>query len=316
MQNKTNEILSEIQKVIIGKDKVISKVLTAILSGGHILLEDVPGVGKTTLALAFSRALGLDYKRIQFTYDTMTSDIIGFSLYNKLRSSFVFQPGPVMTNLLLADEINRTSSKTQAALLEVMEERKVTVDGETHLLPQPFIVLATQNPVGSAGTQMLPSSQLDRFMIKLEMGYPDFKSQVDILKDRHTENPLDSVCAVVDVKQLMAMQQEVTEVYISDKIYEYVTHLAEATRNSENIELGISPRGALAVCRFAKATAFLQNRDYVIPEDVKNIFSDVCAHRLVMNRKARIAEYTAKNVIEEILQTVDMPAVSAEKRKG
>lgn len=315
MQNKINEILSENKKVIVGKDEIIAKVLTAILSGGHILLEDVPGVGKTTLALTFSRVLGLDYKRIQFTSDTMPSDIIGFSLYNKAQNSFVYQSGPVMTNLLLADEINRTSSKTQSALLEVMEERKVTVDGETHLLPQPFIVLATQNPVGSAGTQMLPSSQLDRFMIKLEMGYPDFKSQVDILKDRHTENPLNSVCAVIDVNQLMAMQKAVTEVYISDKIYEYVTRLAEATRNNKNTELGISPRGALAVCRFAKANAFLQNRDYVVPEDIRDTFSDVCAHRLIMSRKARIAGYTAKNVIEEILQTVDMPVVSAKKRK-
>lgn len=316
MQNKTNEILSEIKKVIIGKDEVISKVLMAILSDGHILLEDVPGVGKTTLALAFSRALGLDYKRIQFTSDTMPSDVIGFSLFNKAQNTFVFQSGPVMTNLLLADEINRTSSKTQSALLEVMEERKVTVDGETHLLPKPFIVLATQNPVGSAGTQMLPSSQLDRFMIKLEMGYPDFQSQVDILKDRHTENPLESVRSVVNVEQLLKMQQEVTKIYISNKIYEYVTRLVEATRNNEMIELGISPRGALAVCRFVKAMAFIQNRNYVIPEDIKNIFSDVSAHRLVMNRKARMSGYSAVSVIEEILKTIDMPSITADKRKN
>lgn len=308
--NKTEQILSEIKKVIIGKDKVISKVLTAILAEGHVLLEDVPGVGKTTLALTFSRVLGLDYKRIQFTSDTMPSDIIGFSIYNKDKNRFVFQQGPVMTNLLLADEINRTSSKTQAALLEVMEEKRVTVDGETHALPKPFAVIATQNPVGSAGTQMLPSSQLDRFMIRLEMGYPDFRSQVNILKDRHHDNPIDSVSQVTDVEQLIQMQSEVNSMHISDEIYEYVTRLAQETRENNLIELGISPRGALAVCRYVKAAAYIKGRDYVVPEDIIEAFPDVCAHRLVMSRKARISDSSAQSVLSGILNSVKMPEIA------
>lgn len=308
--NKTEQILSEISKVIIGKDEVVSKVLTAILAEGHVLLEDVPGVGKTTLALTFSKVLGMDYKRVQFTSDTMPSDITGFSIYRKEQNKFVFQQGSVMTNLLLADEINRTSSKTQAALLEVMEEKKVTVDGQTHELPKPFAVIATQNPVGSAGTQMLPDSQLDRFMIRLEMGYPDFRSQVNILKDRHHEDPLDSVHQVSDVEQLLQMQSEVSSVYISDELYEYVTRLAQATRENSLIELGISPRGALALCRYVKAAAYIKGRDYVEPSDIMNAFSDVCAHRLVLSRKARLSDSSAQSVIAEILNSVQMPEIS------
>ena len=290
----------------------MAKVLTAILAGGHILLEDVPGVGKTTLALAFSKVLGIDYKRVQFTSDTMPSDIIGFSLFDKGEDRFVYQQGPVMTNLLLADEINRTSSKTQAALLEVMEEKKVTVDGETYQLPDPFVVIATQNPVGSAGTQLLPSSQLDRFMIRLSMGYPDFKSQVNILRDRHHENPLDMVKQIVNISELSDMQKSAENVYISDDIYEYVTYLCSATREHEMIDLGISPRGAIAVCKFAKALAFVKGRDYVVPEDIREIFGDVTVHRLIMNRKARISGVSAGSIIDEILSTVAMPEIKVQ----
>lgn len=315
MNTKIDEIFHEIRKVIVGKDEVITKVLAAILSGGHVLLEDVPGVGKTTLALSFSRVLGLDYKRIQFTSDTMPSDVTGFSIYNKSNNIFQYQPGPVMTNLLLADEINRTSSKTQAALLEVMEEKKVTVDGTTYMLPEPFVVLATQNPVGSAGTQMLPSSQLDRFMIRLKMGYPDFKSQVNILKGRHTENPLDSVEMVINAEELFKLQNDVVSVHIADSIYEYVTRLAEATRVNELVELGISPRGALAVCRFAKAIAYINGRNYVIPEDVREAFINVCTHRLVMSKKARISEKSAEGILDDILNAVNLPEIKIDMRK-
>ncbi|MCI8496904.1 MAG: MoxR family ATPase [Clostridiales bacterium] len=310
MQNQANAVLSEIQKVIIGKDEVIAKVFMAILSGGHVLMEDVPGVGKTTLALAFSRALGLRCQRVQFTSDTMPSDITGFSVYQKAQDAFVYQPGAVMTNLLLADEINRTSSKTQAALLEAMEERQVTVDSVTHPLPEPFIVLATQNPAGSAGTQLLPNSQLDRFMIRLSMGYPDFRSQVEILRDRHTENPLSHIKPVMDAQRLVEVQQEAGRVHIDDAIYEYITRLVQATREHEAVELGVSPRGALAVCRMAKAAAFLKGRDYVVPQDVRSIFPDVCAHRLMMNRRARIAGETGQNVIAGLLCKTEMPPVS------
>ena len=261
MENKTEQIITELKKAIVGKDEILKKVYMAILAGGHVLLEDVPGVGKTTLALAFSKTLGLDYKRIQFTSDSVPSDITGFSVFDKSQNKFVYQKGAAMTNLLLADEINRTSSKTQSALLETMEEHQVTVDGITHPLPSPFIVLATQNPVGSAGTQMLPPSQMDRFMIKLEMGYPDFKSQVNILKDRHNENPLDSVQSVVTANDITELQKNVQNIHTDDEIYEYVTRLAEYSRNLETTELGISPRGALSVCRMAKAHAFVNGRD-------------------------------------------------------
>ena len=227
----TDNIKSEIKKVIVGKDEIIEKVLTAILAQGHILLEDVPGVGKTSLALAFSKALGLDCKRIQFTPDTMPSDVTGFSVFEKSNSDFVYKPGAVMTNLLVADEINRTSSKTQSALLEAMEEGKVTVDGTTHKLPSPFIVLATENPIGSAGTQLLPVSQLDRFMFKLSMGYPDIKSQVEILRDRHRSDPLDDVKAVCSANELVQTIDVVRQTFICDEVYEYIAELAEQTRH-------------------------------------------------------------------------------------
>ena len=309
MNSKINEILQEIEKVIVGKNEIVEKVLMAVLSGGHVLMEDVPGTGKTTTAMTFAKVLGLDTRRIQFTSDTVPSDIIGYSVYDKASNSFVFKPGAVMTNLLLADEINRTSSKTQSALLEAMEEMRVTVDGQTYPLPSPFIVLATQNPVGSAGTQMLPSAQLDRFMIKISMGYPDFESQVNILKERHSINPLDRISAVVTKEELQALIKEAAAVEIQDSVYEYVTHLTQATRDHEMVQLGVSPRGALAVCRMAKAHAFLQGRDFVIPEDVAAVFSDVCCHRLVLSTKARMMEERAETVISAVLEGVNMPVI-------
>lgn len=309
MNQKTNEILQEIEKVVVGKTENVKKILMAILAGGHVLMEDVPGVGKTTTAMTFAKVLGMDTRRVQFTSDTMPSDIIGYSIYEKESGEFVFKPGAVMTNLLLADEINRTSSKTQSALLEAMEELRVTADGTTYPLPKPFVVLATQNPVGSAGTQMLPSAQLDRFMIKISMGYPDFASQINILKERHTENPLDKVKAIVNIEQLQELMQEATRVEVADAVYEYVTKLTQATREHPMIQLGVSPRGALAVCRMAKAYAYLQGRDFVIPEDVAAVFSDVCAHRLVLATKARMSEEKPETILAAIIKEVPMPVV-------
>ena len=309
MNTSVEKILHEVKKVIAGKDDVLEKIMMTVLSRGHVLLDDVPGTGKTTTALAFSRALGLQYGRIQFTPDVLPSDIVGFSMYHKESGSFVYQPGAVMTNLLLADEINRTSSKTQSALLEAMEERRVSVDGETYPLPAPFVVLATQNPVGSAGTTRLPESQLDRFLIRVSMGYPDFRSQVNILRDRHDKNPLDDIRPVVDKGGLMDLIAAVTAVEIRDSIYEYVTTLAEATRTHPLVELGLSPRGALALCRMAKAHAFLRGRDFVTPEDVSEVFPDVAAHRLVLSSKARMMESDPGEITREILQTVSMPAL-------
>ena len=309
MNQKINEILEQIEKVVVGKNAVVEKILMAILAGGHVLMEDVPGVGKTTTAMTFAKVLGLDTRRVQFTSDTVPSDIIGYSVYDKASGGFVYKPGAVMTNLLLADEINRTSSKTQSALLEAMEELHVTVDGRTYDLPKPFAVLATQNPVGSAGTQMLPPSQMDRFMIKISMGYPDFESQISILRDRHTENPLNRVTPVVDREQLQGLIEEAAGVEVLDVIYEYVTRLTQATREHPMVQLGISPRGALAVCRMAKAYAYLHGRDFVVPEDVAAVFPDVCCHRLVLTTKARMMEERPETVIGSVLESVKMPVV-------
>ena len=304
------QIQNEIKKVIIGKDDVIEKVLTAILAQGHILMEDVHGVGKTTMAMAFSKVLGLDNKRVQFTSDTMPSDIIGFSVYDKQSGKFEYKPGTIMTNLLLADEINRTSSKTQSALLEAMEERHVTVDGITHDLPKPFIVIATQNQVGSAGTQLLPSSQLDRFLIRTSMGYPDMKSQIEIMKERHHENPLDNIVPITNKETLNNLIYEAQNTFVADAVYAYASEIIEETRHNQYIQLGISPRGALALCRAAKAHAFLQGRDYTTPEDVSSVFVDVCAHRLVLEAKARLHELYAEEILTEILRSIKQPNIT------
>ena len=307
MHMQSERILSEVKKAIVGKDDVLARALMAILSRGHILLEDVPGVGKTTLALAFSRAMGIDYRRVQFTSDVVPSDIIGFSVYDKESGRLLFKPGAVMCNLLLADEINRTSSKTQSALLEVMEERQVTVDGQTHPVPDPFIVIATQNPVGSAGTQLLPQAQIDRFMVRLKMGYPDFNSQVNILRDRKSENPLSRVEQIASAAEVVQMQREVDNLRVADSILEYITHLCQATREHSVVQLGVSPRGALAVLKMSQARAYLAGRDYVVPEDAAEIFGDVCAHRLVLSPKAKISGVTQEEVIRQVLSTVRMP---------
>lgn len=303
-------IMQEMRKVIAGKDDVIRKILAAILADGHILLDDVPGVGKTTLAVALGRVLGLTFRRIQFTPDVMPSDIVGFTLYDRASGSFVYRPGIVNhANLLLGDEINRTSSKTQSALLEAMEERQVTVDGKTRPLPRPFLVLATQNPVGSAGTQMLPSSQLDRFLIRLSMGYPDRASQMALMRDRHTENPLDHCKTVGDGAALLKLSDEAMAVYMSDTVYGYIADLAEATRQDPDVALGLSPRGALALCRASKANAYLEGRDYVTPDDVAALLENVAGHRLVLSAKSRLHERSAETILAEILKKVRRPGV-------
>ncbi len=311
MNQQAESILLEVKKAIVGKDDVLSRALMVILSRGHILLEDVPGVGKTTLALAFSRAMGIEYRRVQFTPDVVPSDIIGFSVYDKQSGGLIYKPGAVMCNLLLADEINRTSSKTQSALLEVMEEHQVTIDGTAHPLPDPFIVIATQNPVGAAGTQLLPQAQLDRFMVRMKMGYPDFNSQVSILRDRKLENPLGSINQVTDCAAVQAMQREVDQLRVADSILEYITHLTQSTRENAVVQLGVSPRGALAVLRMAQAHAYIGGRDYVIPEDAAAVFGDVCAHRLVLSPKAKLAGKTQEDVIREVLSSVRMPLAGA-----
>ena len=306
---KIQQVLEEIEKVVIGKNEILEKIFMAILASGHVLMEDVPGVGKTTTAMAFARVLGLETRRVQFTSDTVPSDILGFSIYDKKEERFVYKPGAIMTNLLLADEINRTSSKTQSALLEAMEERQVSVDVKTYPLRSPFLVLATQNPTGSAGTTMLPNSQLDRFLIKISMGYPDLKSQISILQDRHTTDPLGKAQPVLNKEQLQELIAQTTAVHVAEPIYAYIANLAQATREHAAVQLGVSPRGALAVCRMAKAYAFVNGRDYVVPEDVAAIFPDVAAHRLMLNAKARMMELDAGQITQEILKQVTMPTV-------
>lgn len=308
MQNKVCDILQEIQKVILGKKEVVEKVMMAILADGHILLDDVPGVGKTTLAVALGKALGLDYQRIQFTPDVLPSDIVGFSIYDKSTGNFRYMPGAVnRANLLLADEINRTSSKTQSALLEAMEERQVTVDGNVYPLPKPFLVIATENHVGAAGTQLLPHAQLDRFLVRLTIGYPDFETQMDIIRDRAVANPMDHVAQVADQEQILAMQKEAAAVTMKDEIVAYIARLAIASREHPMVELGISPRGAIAIGRMARACAYVRGRDYVVPEDVKAVFTAVCDHRLLLSQKAKAARLTSGTVLEEILKETKAP---------
>ena len=306
MNEKVEVILKEVGKVIRGKEKAIELVMTAMLAKGHILVEDVPGVGKTTLAVAFSRAMELTERRLQFTPDVLPSDVVGFNMIGA-DGEFQYKPGAILCNLLLADEINRTSTKTQSALLEVMEEGQVTVDGVTRQLPNPFIVVATQNPVGSAGTQMLPESQLDRFMIRISMGYPTMEEEMRLIKERQDINPLDFIQEIISKKELLEMQDQVKQIYVDDKVLAYLSKIVDATRNHSLITLGISPRGTLALMDMSKAHAFVQGRTFVLPEDIKTVASAVLAHRLLLNGKARMSHTTEEDVIEEILGKIAVP---------
>lgn len=301
-----NRIIAEVKKAVIGKDIMIAKVLLAILAKGHILIEDKPGVGKTTLALAFSKAMRLDCKRVQFTPDVLPADLTGFSIYNKKTEKFQFQPGALFCQLFLADEINRTSSKTQSALLEVMEEGNITVDGVTYHLPQPHTVIATQNPIGSIGTQMLPESQMDRFMFHLEMGYPDMQHEIEILRSRENGNPIDTIQPIVDAQMLIEMREAVSRVTINPKIYHYIASLVDETRHHPAILLGVSPRGTLALTDAARGMAFMRGRDYVLADDVAAICQDVFVHRIVMREQSRNSG-SALQVIQDIIRKVPVP---------
>lgn len=315
VQPKALMIINEINKIIIGKDEVIEKVLMAILAKGHILLEDTPGVGKTSLALAFSKTMGLDYKRIQFTPEIMPADVVGFSVYSKDKEQLVYQPGAVLCNLLLVDEINRASSKTQSALLEAMEENSVTVDGITRELPNPFIVIATQNPVGATGTQLLPESQMDRFMVRLSMGYPELKDEVRILKKEQTRDSLKLLKQSTNAIELLQMQEQVEAVHMDEDIYVYIARLAIATREHQLIRLGVSPRGSIALVRMSKSCAWLSGRDYVIPSDVQLVLLNVFEHRIILNSQTSLGNATAHSILNKIIQTVQPPDISR-KRAG
>lgn len=301
---QSKAILAEVSKAFIGKNEIVKKVLMTIYAGGHILLEDCPGVGKTTLAVAFSKTLGLSSKRIQFTPDTLPSDITGFTVFNRETNHFEYRDGAANCQLLLADEINRTSPKTQSALLEVMEEHTVTVDGETHVLPSPFICIATQNPVGSAGTQSLPESQLDRFMICLSIGYPSLENQMRIINAQRYSNSLSDVRPVTNAQNLLEVQNYLTSVRVADSVLSYTIRLCEATRVHPLVELGISPRGVSALVKMARAGAVLRERNYVVPEDVQSVFFDVCAHRLILRPQAQVDGITVRDILAEILQQI------------
>ena len=307
MRQKALSIVREVKQAVIGKDVIVAKVLMVILARGHVLLEDNPGVGKTTMALAFSKAMDLEYKRIQFTPEVLPADVVGFSLLNKVSGRLEYQPGAVLCNLLLADEINRTSSKTQSALLEAMEEGRVTVDGVTRELPRPFTVLATQNPVGSAGTQLLPQSQMDRFMVRLSMGYPRLEDEVKILKLRQGCDLLAGVRQVVDGEEILQMQRQVEAVYVADEVYTYIARLVAATRDHPFIRLGASPRGSIALAQIGRAVAWLNGRDYLLPEDVQAIYHDVLEHRLVLAPQAKMNGKNAHDLLNEFLRTVPAP---------
>lgn len=311
MRTVARKVLAEVEKAFIGKEDITRSVLLAMIAGGHILLEDVPGVGKTTLAMAFSRALAMDYRRMQFTPDVMPSDVIGFTTFNRTTNSFEYRPGPVMSHLFLADEINRTSSKTQSALLEAMEEGAVTVDGTTYVLPRPFTVIATQNPAGSAGTQMLPESQLDRFLIRLSIGYPQMSSEMDILKSRQSRNPIEDIKPVASASQILAMREEVLQVFAADEILAYMVRIANATRTYDAFSLGISPRGTLALSKMARANAWINGRKYVVPQDVIEVCQMTLAHRLVLTSRSRVHGVTSESALAELLAGVPAPKITA-----
>ncbi len=303
------QVVNEVKKAIVGKDELLVKTLTAILASGHILLEDIPGVGKTTMALAFSRALGLSCRRMQFTPDVMPSDLTGFSLYNKETGRMEYQKGVLMCNLFLADELNRATSRTQSALLEAMEEGQVTVDGVTHPMPEPFLVIATQNPEGASGTQLLPDSQLDRFSICLTMGYPEPNEELELLRRKQRGNPLDDVQQIMDHEHLSRLCAMVGGVYMDDDLLYYIVRLVRATREHPQLLQGASPRAAIAITALSRATALLRDRDYVIPDDVGYIWTDAVAHRLILPNGVAGGADRTREIADEILKAVRPPRI-------
>lgn len=302
------KIVSEIKKVINGKESAIRIILCAILANENVLIEDIPGTGKTTLVKAFSKVLQLTSKRIQMTSDTLPSDITGYSIYNKEMGKFEFIKGPVFCNILLADELNRTSGRTQSALLEAMEEHQVTVDGKTYKLDEPFSVIATQNPYGYVGTQQLPQAQLDRFSVKISLGYPGVDEEVNMLLNRRTENPLDKLDYVISKKEFEDMQNSVKEIFVNESIARYIATLVNITRNSNYVECGGSPRVMVSVMNLSKAVAFSHNRNYVIPEDVKEIFVQAVSHRITLKKEYK-GKVTSESFMKNILSTTVMPGV-------
>lgn len=307
LAEKAQEVIEQVNQVILGKEREVREVMLAFLANGHVLLEDIPGVGKTTLAIAFSRAMELQYRRVQFTPDVMPSDLMGFSIYRREEERFVYQPGCVFCNLLLADEINRTSPKTQSALLEVMEERRCTVEGVTREVPQPFLVIATQNPSGTVGTQYLPEAQVDRFMVTLTLGYPDFDSELAMAMSVGKTERLEGICTVLEGRLLQEMQGQIHEVRMKEEVYRYILQLITATREHPYLERGASPRATVALVKMAKASAWLEGRDYVTPGDIREQFPYVVSHRLRLNAAARMEGLDKAQIIGKVLEQTPCP---------
>jgi len=313
MENQVTQqaqrIIGQVRKAVVGKDPVLLWVLAVILAKGHILLEDIPGVGKTTMAVAFSKVLGLSYNRVQFTPDVLPSDVTGYSVLDQATGKLQYKPGAILCNLFLADELNRATSRTQSALLEAMEEGQVTVDGVSHKLPQPFVVIATQNPTGAAGTQLLPDSQMDRFAIRLSLGYPKPEDELTMVMDRQSVNPMQALKTVLTVEQLLQLQEVVAQTYIGKAVVEYVVKLIDATRSDESVLRGASPRATLCVVAVAKAVAQLRGRDYVTPKDVQEVFQKVVPHRLLLTAQAQGKGMTAEKLLQQIVARIPAPAV-------
>lgn len=307
--NNFQKIINEVKKAVNGKDKAIVTTLLALLANGNVLIEDIPGVGKTTMAIAFSRALGLKYGRVQFTPDTLPSDITGFATYNKESGKILFNKGAIFCNLFLADELNRTSSRTQSALLEAMEEHQVTIEGKSYALEQPFSVIATQNPVGASGTQLLPDSQTDRFMVRVSMGYPDAEAECTMLLNKCRANPLDDIVRIVDKNEFTKMQNEVQNVYVKKEIAEYIVSLVSTTRDHSLISRGASPRATLSLTDMAKSAAYASNRDYVVPQDIQNVFLSTLSHRIILSSEAVSRQMTSEHVLKIILSKVKAPRI-------
>jgi MoxR-like ATPase len=309
LRRKAISVVNEVRKVIIGKDEIIVKVLLAMLSRGHILLEDIPGVGKTTMAVALASAMNLRYNRIQFTPEIMPADVVGYSAFDAQSGVLTFRPGAALCNLLLVDEINRASSKTQSALLEAMEENAVTVDGVTHRIEPPYTVVATQNPVGSAGTQLLPESQMDRFMVRLSLGYPSVDDEVSILRRRRGENPLLEVARAASAADIVEMQRQADEVYVDEDIYRYIAQIVAATRENPLLRVGASPRASIALLCMSRSSAWLSGRDYVIPQDIDKVIFDVLEHRVSADSRAAVNDEMVRDVITDIVKKTLRPQI-------
>ncbi|HLG71923.1 MAG TPA: MoxR family ATPase [Chloroflexota bacterium] len=306
-----SELIANVERVIVGKRDVVELTLVALLCQGHVLIEDVPGVGKTTLAKAFARSLGCSFKRIQFTPDLLPTDITGNSVFNQRTTEFDFRPGPVFAQMVLADEINRATPKTQSALLECMEERQVTVEGVPMRMPEPFLVLATQNPIEYEGTFVLPEAQLDRFLIRIKLGYPALRQEIDILEMQQVVHPLEDLRQVIEAQELLWMEREVRNVYLDPSLREYIVRLVGATRTHPDVYLGASPRGSLALAKTSQALAAIQGRDYVTPDDIKMMAPVALSHRIIINPASRMKDFASEMVVDEALKSIPVPGVRA-----